>query len=78
MANATTIQDDVNDFFEYGSYPIDKPVTSTNAYHLTNDYSGPLYFVPSNCLEINSFQVPKVEMPIIAVVGENNAAQYMV
>ena len=40
--------------------------------------TGPLYFIPTNCLKVNNFQVPKVDMPIIAVVGENNPAQYMI
>lgn len=64
----------MTDFFAYGSYPILDPATSTDTYNMLEDYTGPLYFMPSNCLKINSFQVPKVEMPIIAVVGENNAA----
>lgn len=33
---------------------------------------GPFYFVPSDCMKMNSFQLPKVEMPIIAVVGDED------
>ena len=33
--------------------------------------------VPSDCLKVKSFQLPLVEMPIIAVVGEWNQATYM-
>jgi len=36
---------------------------------MLTDMLGPLYFIPSDCLEANSFQLPAVEMPIIAVVG---------
>ena len=42
-------------FFEYSSYPIDDPVTDTNPYELTNDYKGPLYFIPTDCLKVNNF-----------------------
>ena len=73
-----TINDDVTSFFEYDSYPVLNPTTSTNKYNVLDDKFGPFYFIPSNCLKINSFQVPKVASPIIAVVGPNNKAQYMI
>ena len=66
-------------FLAYGEYkPIGSPVVSTaNPYNLFADPQGPLAFIPSDCLAVNSYQVPKVDSPIIAVVGEYNVATYM-
>lgn len=44
---------------------------------MLEDVRGPLYMLPENCLITKSFQLPPVEMPIIAVVGEWNTATYM-
>ena len=41
----------------------------SDTYEMTQDATSPLYMVPSNCLKVKSFQLPKVSMPIIAVVG---------
>lgn len=68
-------QQDLNDFFAYGEYSV-RP-NSTADYSLEEDVRGPFYFVPSDCLKVKSFQLPLVEMPIIAVVGEWNQATFM-
>ena len=74
----STQSSNLQDFFLYGSYPA--PVDegyykkNDNQYYLANDARGPLAFAPSNCLKEKSFQLPKVEMPIIAIVGESSRA----
>lgn len=67
----------MNYFFLYREYPILDPVNDDNPYNIISDYQSPWYFVPTNCLKVNSFQVPKIDSPVVAVVGDNNAAQYM-
>ena len=54
-------------------------LTSTDPYSIGCDFTGPLYFVPQQCIEKFSFQLPSVTMPIIALVGAKpyNAASQM-
>jgi|Transcript_6760 hypothetical protein len=68
------INSNLTPFFKYGDYPL-----TTNyeeeSYQIGTDRSGPLYFLPQQCLEKFSFQLPSVPMPIIAVVGERPLIQ---
>ena len=73
----TLLNTDQTDFFKYGGYPITQDYTTDKNYNMVSDVLGPWYFLPTDCLKINSFQVPQVASPVIAIVGEVNAAQYM-
>ena len=68
----------LNSFMKYSAYPnatyYENP---TNFYNYNADEKSPLLFLPTNCLKTNSFQLPAVEMPIIAVVGWNKATAMM-
>ena len=68
---------ELNDFFKYASYPSQQYYKNFSNYNMELDPAGPLAFLPSDCLKINSFQLPRVEMPVIAVVGEMNEATTM-
>lgn len=54
------------------NYPNSTYYDDGTTYQVNKDFLGPLYFVPSDCMKMNSFQLPKVEMPIIAVVGDED------
>lgn len=66
------IQKEMNDFFTYNGH-----FTHRGDYNILEDVEGPYYMLPGDCLKVKSFQLPQVEMPIIAVVGEWNQATYM-
>ena len=68
------VDNDVSDFFDYTGYSTHVPKQS---YKANQDIRGPFYFLPSECLKDKSFQLPTVESPIIAVVGEWNKATTM-
>jgi len=68
---------ELNEFFKYASYPTEKYYKIFPEYDIEMDPAGPLAFLPSDCLKPNSFQLPRVEMPVIAVVGEQNEATLM-
>jgi hypothetical protein len=62
---------DVTDFLSFSDYPTNSSATT---YNQRLDFNSPSFFLPSNCLKASSFQLPKVTMPIIAIVGESNKA----
>jgi len=73
-----SIGKDLTAYMNYTEYPTKFHYRNPeHQYSLIEDVRGPLYFIPEDCLEVNSFQLPPVEMPIIAVVGEWNQATYM-
>ena len=65
------------DFFGFSHYPNETYYEKYGKYNLNTDYQSPLFFIPTNCLKENSFQLPRVAMPIIAVVGDWNEATTM-
>ena len=74
LTSLATTNRDLTDFFEYASYPWGPMYKNGSNYSMLEDIRGPLYFLPSDCLEARSFALPKQEMPVIAVVGEWNQA----
>lgn len=65
------MNDDFEQFFKYGSYPNQTYYDLTGGHYIIGeDPFGPMFFVPQQCIQKFSFQVPRVESPIIAVVGE--------
>ena len=68
------ISTDVNDFLYYSSYPSEEYWGNYTQYSQQYDLKSPVRFLPSQCFKENSFQLPRVSMPIIAVVGEWNKA----
>lgn len=44
--NTKSINDDVQDFFEYDEYPVLNPTTPTYQYDLKTDFQGPFFFIP--------------------------------
>lgn len=69
----------LNEFMKYSDYPNETYYeTATNPfYSFASDTKAPIYFLPTNCLKTNSFQLPAVDMPIIAIVGWNKATAMM-
>lgn len=59
----------VTGFFDYTNH---WPTKIFGPYNPTLDPTSPLNFNPPNCLEENSFVIPKVPANIIAVVGPNS------
>lgn len=82
----SSINTDLDPFFTYGNYPVSLPDPTPDfkaeaaalgldvdePYNILSDFLGPLYFVPKQCLEKFSFQLPSVTMPIIAFVGKRD------
>ena len=54
-------------FFIYDKY------NTSESYNIASDFNGPLYFLPTNCLQKNSVVIPRVSSPVIAVVGPSNS-----
>jgi len=46
---------DLDPFFRYASYPTPAYYDLSAKYELSTDYAGPAFFLPSDCLKINSF-----------------------
>ena len=61
---------DYEPFFKYGSYPNQTYYDMFGDYKIGTDPFGPMFFVPQQCIQKFSFQLPRVESPIIAIVGE--------
>jgi len=57
---------------KYSNYPNATWYDEGNTYKVNKDPLGPFYFIPQDCLKKYSFQLPKQEMPIIAVVGDED------
>ena len=77
LAEDIALSANLDPFFQYGEYPganYYANISQSGNYELADDFTGPAYFLPSDCLKINSFQLPRQEMPIIAVVGKDNVA----
>jgi hypothetical protein len=60
-----------DNFFIYDNYNLN----NQSSYSIVSDMNGPLHFLPTNCLEKNSVVIPRVESPVIAVVGPSNSVQ---
>ena len=58
-----------SDFMVYDNY-----TNGQSSYEMQYDLQSPLYFLPDNCNQVNSVILPKVESPVIAVVGPSNIA----
>ena len=46
---------ELNDFFKYATYPGQIYYAKFTNYNMTTDPAGPLAFLPSDCLKVNSF-----------------------
>ena len=55
MDNFDAKSTELNDFFQYATYPGQKYYDLFTSYNMTTDPAGPLAFLPSDCLKINSF-----------------------
>ena len=73
--SSVQVSQQVQDFMEYNKYPIntkDPLANRTEEYNSITDAFGMVGFIPSQCFKNVSFQIEKVEAPVIAVVGDKD------
>ena len=55
-AKAADLSADMQPFFKYGDYPTEAYyLANDDKYNIFTDFTGPGYFMPSNCMTTKSF-----------------------
>jgi hypothetical protein len=81
LASHDGLEVDEDKYGPYGGKPVCSPEDAGKpwccCYDLGNDWYGPQFFFPPQCVRQTSFMIPRVASPNIAVIGKKGDLNYI-